>query len=403
MKIATMTCAALLCFCPAAAQKEFRAVKSYLKAKNGTEALKAVRQLELDSQLRAEPRLYQMGMQACELLNDVENEKVYLKQDFDTLSLFRTTYDIFRYALRCDSAETAWVARERRKYKYRSENAERLRRYSSNLKVAANYFYMKKDYREAVRFYAMIVEASGAPLWEGRSSGIEEEELHVAASRHLHGSYMLREYGEVPRYEDLALRDTAHLAMTLELLAQTAAERQDTVLSLRYLREGLAAYPRQPFFFTNLADYYGRHGEYGKVLVMADTLLAADSASLMLLEAKSLALLNLRRYAESIEVSRKCLALDSTLTEAYYYIGASYCNLAAEVELPANINSRAYREAYDERKAFYGKARPYVERYRELAPGREAQWAPLLYNIYLNLNRGRQFEEIERILDRRKE
>jgi len=401
MKILTTICLALLCCCQAVAQKEFRAVRSYLKARNGAEALKAVRQLEKDSVWREEPRLYQMGMQAYELLNDVENEKVYLKQAFDTLSLFQTTFGIFEYALRCDSAETAWVARTHKKYKYRRENAGRLRAYVSNLKVAANYFHAKKAYRDAVRFCTMVIRVADAPLWEGAASGIGPEEVQSAAFRHLYGTYMLQEYGRVPHYKDLALRDTAHRATALELLAQTAAVEKDTALSLRYLQEGLAAYPRHAFFFTNLADYYGRHGEYRKVLDMADTLLVADSTSLMFLEAKSLALLNLRRYAESIEVSRRCLDLDSTLVEAHYYIGASYCNLAAEVELPANINSRAYRKAYSDRKAFYRKALPYMERYRALAPERETQWAPLLYNIYLNLNQGRQFEEIEKILHKR--
>ena len=39
-----------------------------------------------------------------------------------------------------------------------------------------------------------------------------------------------------------------------------------------------------------------------------------------------------------------------------------------------------------------------MERYRELAPDQKDKWAAALYNIYLNLNMGKKFEEIVGIL-----
>lgn len=39
-----------------------------------------------------------------------------------------------------------------------------------------------------------------------------------------------------------------------------------------------------------------------------------------------------------------------------------------------------------------------MERYRALAPNQKDKWAPALYNIYLNLNMGKKFEEITKIL-----
>ena len=46
----------------------------------------------------------------------------------------------------------------------------------------------------------------------------------------------------------------------------------------------------------------------------------------------------------------------------------------------------------------YGDARPMMEKYRELAPADQKRWAPALYRIYLNLNMGKQFEEIDRLM-----
>ena len=39
-----------------------------------------------------------------------------------------------------------------------------------------------------------------------------------------------------------------------------------------------------------------------------------------------------------------------------------------------------------------------MERYRKLAPAQQQKWAPALYKIYLNLNMGKQFDEIDKLL-----
>jgi hypothetical protein len=38
-----------------------------------------------------------------------------------------------------------------------------------------------------------------------------------------------------------------------------------------------------------------------------------------------------------------------------------------------------------------------MERYRQMAPEQKAKWLPALYTIYLNLNMGKEFEEIDRL------
>ena len=49
----------------------------------------------------------------------------------------------------------------------------------------------------------------------------------------------------------------------------------------------------------------------------------------------------------------------------------------------------------------YQKALPYIEQYRQLLPNEKAKWGPVLYRIYLNLNMGKQFDEIDRLLKER--
>jgi len=46
----------------------------------------------------------------------------------------------------------------------------------------------------------------------------------------------------------------------------------------------------------------------------------------------------------------------------------------------------------------YQKAMPYMEAYRQMEPSQQQKWAPALYRIYFNLNMGKQFDEIDKIL-----
>ena len=49
-------------------------------------------------------------------------------------------------------------------------------------------------------------------------------------------------------------------------------------------------------------------------------------------------------------------------------------------------------------RQLYQKALPYMGNYRALAPQEKDKWAAALYNIYLKLNMGKQFEEIDQML-----
>ena len=43
-----------------------------------------------------------------------------------------------------------------------------------------------------------------------------------------------------------------------------------------------------------------------------------------------------------------------------------------------------------------------METFRKMAPEEEDKWAAPLYRIYLNLNKGKEFEEIDRLLQKNK-
>lgn len=393
----------LLLFLPLAlsAQKALKPLRALIKNKNGNDAAAMVIQLCADSALRNEPRLYELGRQAAILVNNVENEKIYLHQSYDTLRFFSSTYDIIDYALRLDSLESALQQHTKRKPAYRKESRALLRQHHRNLAAGGRYLYATRRYAQSLRYMQMYLDAPCAPLWGDDASLLLTAPYAEMAFLHQKSAFLAGQYALVPRYASINLCDTTlRRAQSLEFLALSAQALGDTASYTAYLRTGLADYPQRPFFFSRLTEDYGRAGDHQSVLRLAAESLARDSINILALEAQNLAQLSLARYADAAETARRMLHIDSTLVEPNYYLSAALCNLATEVTMPVSINSRAYKRANAQRSAFYQEALPYAERYREKRPEAEAKWAPLLYKIYLHLNRGKQFDEISEILRR---
>ena len=45
------------------------------------------------------------------------------------------------------------------------------------------------------------------------------------------------------------------------------------------------------------------------------------------------------------------------------------------------------------------RALPYLEKYRKLEPNEVGKWSLPLYTIYLNLNMGKEFDEIDKVMN----
>jgi tetratricopeptide (TPR) repeat protein len=162
---------------------------------------------------------------------------------------------------------------------------------------------------------------------------------------------------------------------------------------IKTLSKGFNKYPNHSYFFPRLNDYYISKGMPQKALEMSNKALEADSLSILFLYAKSTLLLNLGRYDESINVSDKIISLNDTLPEPYYNAGMAWMNKVYQLE--DEKNNVEYKNKLHN---IYRKAMPYIERYRVLSPKDKDNWAPILYKIYFNLNMGKKFDEIDKII-----
>ena len=191
------------------------------------------------------------------------------------------------------------------------------------------------------------------------------------------------------RHQDLARRDTSKLEYTLQYVSEAWNRLGDEQRYTEILWEGFAFFPQSNYFFPRLMDNYTRKGNYELGLTVADEALKTDSLNELYLFAKSTMLLNLGRYAECLKYSDRLIAVNDQMADAYYNAGTACLNIVL------NMDPRRHKKQI---RKMYQKAQPYMENYRRLAPEAKDKWGPSLYRIYFNLNLGKQFDEIDRLL-----
>lgn len=375
-------------------QKAFKPAKAALKAKNFKEVINQVEKLRKDSTYRDDSQLCIFSIEAQRGLNDAENMKLYLKKSYDTIAFFSTTHQIIKESVTLDSIERA--SQEKRKPKQAHFIYEQIQRYFPNLYVASRFFYKRKKFNEAMEYLQTCIDLPQTPL--GKEVGISLKSESSAAALYLTAAFNAQQYAEVHRYDSLALTDIASRLPVIECLIQTAQFEKDSVTYLKWVDTAWKEFPEQTLYFTRLIDFYVARGQYDCVKRIATEQLKKDSTDASALLAKCVAELNLMNLDECIENGKLLLQVDSANVEANYYIGASYAAKALQLKLPDNALKSDYKKAHEQQKSYYREAEPYLERYKELAPDSKNRWAPLLYKVYLGLNRGKKFAEIEKLL-----
>lgn len=386
----------LLLTLPCSAQKAFKPITNALKAKNYKEAIQQINKLRADSTYRDNSKLCLYSMEANRGLNDAENTKIYLKQSYDTVAFFSTTNELISEAVRLNLIETETEKTGGKKPKQTRLVCEQLHKYMPNLNAAARYYYKKANYKEAMPYLRTCLDLPHTAI--GQMAHLQTKGETQNAIYYLISAYCTKQYDEVTRYDSLALSPAASRPTILKYLALTAEAKTDTATYCNWLRRGWTAYPHDAFFFTHLADFYNRNKQFQNTLHLSALQLQADTAYAAAYMAQCVAHYEMQQYDSCIVSAQRTLKCDSAYAEAHYYIGAAYINKVELISMPDHIGTRAYKKALAEQQELYKLAEPELETYQQMAPEAKKQWAPLLYKVYLALNRGKKFAEIEKIM-----
>ncbi len=335
-----------------------------------------------------------MLSEAVRMQYEQGNENIYLKQKYDTVALFNNCERMFKAYESLDSVDALADEKGRVRIKYRKRNAEYLNDLRRNLYNGGVFFISKQNYNSAYSILDTYLDCVNQPLFsQYKYDNTSKQSLSAAYLATYCGAKLL-DQEKVLKYSDMALNYAQGREKVLQILANVYNERKEKSSYCIVLKTGFKEYPQSEFFFTRLVDYYNNEGQTDSSLVVVDEAIRCDSTNVLFLYGKSNILLNTGKYQDCVTICDKIIAMNDSLPDVYYNAGVAYLNLAFEAER-GNVKQRRTLI-----KKYYTKAKPYLEKYRELAPEQKDKWAAGLYNIYLNLNMGKEFEEITKILQK---
>lgn len=378
-----------------AQKKEIQTAKDQVKAgKNLDQAAASMKKLLADSANRTNRKIWTIYFDAVRKQYEQGNEKLYLKQKYDTAQLFNYTRQLFEVAFQYDSVETAPDKKGRRDFEFRKGHSDYLAHIRSNLYNGGIWFLNKKKYPDAYKFFDCYIECASQPMFKQRNYGEKDKHLPTAAYYAVYSGYKMKDLKATLHHSYEALKDTVHYNYMLQYLAETYMLEKDTARYVASLNEGFKRVPTFPYFFPRLVEYYVVRNQLDSAMTVVNEALTVVPDSDVYLAAKSNLLLEQGKLQECIEVSKKVIEVNQKLGDPYYNAGICYFNLAVEQDK----NSHNSRKVKEQVEANYKKALPYLVKYREMEPKEQGKWAFPLYTIYLNLNMGKEFDEIDKVM-----
>ena len=357
-------------------KKRFREAHSSIKAGSGQENIERIL---LDSMAlpTITDKIKAEGYHLCALLeqsiNDGLNMKAYLKQNLDTTKLYNTILSIYRHTLKSDSLDE--------KGRFEDKNRKLRALHRENLLGGGKFLYRKAKWSEAYSFFDMFLKTSttdmdsvlGRVAYWATVCGMNED-----------NPYHVLEYVNTA----IALSPEALQPALAEYKARSYVHIGDSSRWLEVLEEGVDRCPAHNYFFLNLMDYYMRHGQTERGLTVTDSLVRTVGDRAVYWFAMSMFALAQGDFEKCVAMSDECLKREPDNVDALYNKGISLLNMTLE------------EKSQSRRRVLFRNALEPMERVRELSPDDLQRWGNPLYRIYLNLNMGKKFEEIDKLLEK---
>lgn len=351
----------------------------------------------LDMTGRQKAKAYYTAALLEESLNGVENQKAWLKQPYDTAKFFNKLGDMYAQLRLCDSIDFLPNAKGKVNPRYQKRTNSLRLKHRRNIYGGAKFYLAKKNYAAAYPFLDYYCSYKGkeneqpdtllphATLWATLSAFLSENAQGTVKHADAAISYSDPETAEI--LQEYKVRAFAKIGNDSAWVAA--------------LKQGLLTYPHHDYFFVQLADWYQGQRKFSEERKLADNLIERAGRKPIYYYAKSKSYLSEDDFEASIAYADTCIALQQDFVDAYYNKGIAYLNMAVIVQETScqNANDPQYLEDKLRAQELFRQARPCLEMVRKLQPDRQDRWASPLYRIYLNLNLGEEFNEIDKLLN----
>lgn len=361
-----------------------------------TALLGALSRPELSNKQRA--NIYYTAALLEESLNGVENKKAYLKQPYDTARFFNKLAGMYSQLRLCDSIDHIPDAKGKVHVRMQKKTQALRLKHRRNIFGGGKYFLSKRDYVSAYPFFDLYCTYKTDGKRQETDSLYHQAVLWATLS-----SFLCENYNGTIKHIDNAIANTNpnNAIILQEYKVRSFAKLENDSAWVSALKQGVQDYPQHDYFFVQLADWYHEHRNFTEERELADMLISNTGGKAIHYYAKSKSFLAEEKYDESIAYADSAITLQPDFSDAYYNKGIAYLNMAvvAQENSCKDVRDPQYLIDKQNTQDLYLKARPCMEMVRKLEPENESRWASPLYRIYLHLNLGDEFNEIDRLLN----
>ena len=336
---------------------------------------------------------------------DKENEKMFLQQPYDQELFFGSLSKMFNYFIKCDELEQLPNAAGKVVVKYRPETSDLLSRLRINLVSGGVTYFNEGNDAKAFDLFSQYIDVADVPLLAAYNLAETDTLLHEIAYYATLAGLKMEDYNKALKYVDLAMNKPENAQKAIEYKAMSYLNLGDTINWLNTLKVGVEKFPAVQYFYSNLISYYNTNGNTADLMAFADEMLEKNPLPIFRF-VKGFVYQNMPDYEKAIEEYKVAIEQDPNYTGAYRNLGICYCQLAQNASdkmTNLNIKSKAYKEQKEVVNSYYRLALPIYEHLRKIDDGTDpdvrSAWTNGLYTCYYMLNMGKEFEEIEKIVN----
>ena len=335
---------------------------------------------------------------------DMENKVKQQQVPYDTLGMNKACAEAFMAALKCDEYDRQPNEKGKVKLRYRTANQQRMQNVRLSLINAGQFMYKQKDLPNAFKYWALFVDSSNDPLFEGVDLSQQEQYRSEIAYYAALAAYFQKDYPNAEKYADIAAQDPEKASDANEILLFAAKENmktaEDSVAYLNRVKALHQAKPEEERYFNLLMDYYTHKGDMAALKAWAEEEIAANAQNKMAWALKGEVQMNSSEWDAAVESYQKAIDIDPEFVQCVFNAGVCLNSKAIELndKLADKKTGGLTKENADKVKAILAEAQKFLERARELDGDQlKVKWAYPLYRIYYSLQLKDKMAELEAI------
>lgn len=406
-----------------AQKKALKDAKSEMNSNNFNEARALLKPAFTDSETSLDPETWKIAGDIENKQFDTERTKAMLQKSPDSIAMYTALYASIQPYMTADSLGLIPDEKGKVKKKYRKDIASIMRANQPAFAEAGIYYYNKRDYLNASRFFEQYWNIPTLSCFDDDKEKIQINDPQFKYYAVIFGIQAASD-AEGSQKDQLNKRSISLLKKLInetyvenetykeqdpyELLVSQYQVMGDTVNFTEALELSAKKFPNNKFFTQNLINEYIKAGDTDRALAYLDKAIEdAPEAACDLYSVKAALYSEKKDHTTADKTYQTALTKDSNCERALEGLAVSYIVQAQDLkEQAGNVSVQKDRVALDDQaKALYEKAAPLLEKFKSLLVERQADDRDLkgayvkLQNVYYNLDDEAKYEDATKILE----